>query len=65
MGPYAAPSAYLEMALHRAVSFPLSQIEEESRIPPFDVSKKDVLKLQSCEAFQLIRDLLLNKEEAA
>ncbi|KAL8925737.1 MAG: hypothetical protein Q9172_002078 [Xanthocarpia lactea] len=52
------------MALHRAFSFPLSEIEEESRIPPFDVSKKDISKLRSCEAFQLVRDLLHNREEA-
>ncbi|KAL8775516.1 MAG: hypothetical protein Q9209_000012 [Squamulea sp. 1 TL-2023] len=51
------------MAPHRAFSFPLSHIEEESRIPPLVVSKKDISKLQSCQAFQLIRDLLVNREE--
>ncbi|KAI4190978.1 MAG: hypothetical protein L6R41_000428 [Letrouitia leprolyta] len=50
------------MAPHRAFSFPLSHTEEVSRIPPFAVSAKDVSKLQSCNAFQIIRDLLVSQE---
>ena len=52
--------AYFHMAPHRAFSFPLSHIEEDSRIPPFELSKKNVSALRSCEAFQTIRELLLN-----
>ncbi|KAL8691022.1 MAG: hypothetical protein Q9218_003660 [Villophora microphyllina] len=50
------------MAPHRAFSFPLSHVEEVERIPPFAVSKRDVAKLRSCEAFQIIRGLLVEKE---
>ncbi|KAL8831675.1 MAG: hypothetical protein Q9170_005198 [Blastenia crenularia] len=50
------------MALHRAFSFPLSHAEEISRTPPFTVSAKDLSKLRSCEAFQLIRSLLVDQE---
>ncbi|KAL8995221.1 MAG: hypothetical protein Q9169_004985 [Polycauliona sp. 2 TL-2023] len=52
------------MAPHRAFSFPLSHIEEESRIPPFELNKKDVSNLRSCEAFQIIRDLLVERKES-
>ncbi|KAL8846372.1 MAG: hypothetical protein Q9221_008533 [Calogaya cf. arnoldii] len=48
---------------HRAFSFPLSHIEEESRIPPFELNKKDISVLRSCEAFQIIRDLLVDRKE--
>ncbi|KAI4266054.1 MAG: hypothetical protein L6R38_008990, partial [Xanthoria sp. 2 TBL-2021] len=51
------------MAPHRAFSFPLSHIEEESRIPPFELNKKDVSQLRSCEVFQIIRDLLVDGKE--
>ncbi|KAL8669273.1 MAG: hypothetical protein Q9168_006124 [Polycauliona sp. 1 TL-2023] len=51
------------MAPHRAFSFPLSHIEEDTRIPPFELNKKDVSNLQSCEAFQTIRDLLVDRKE--
>ncbi|KAL8925551.1 MAG: hypothetical protein Q9208_003442 [Pyrenodesmia sp. 3 TL-2023] len=50
------------MAPHRTFSFPLSHTEETSRIAPFAVSKKDVSKLRSCEAFQIIRGLLVQQE---
>ncbi|KAL8678337.1 MAG: hypothetical protein Q9186_005294 [Xanthomendoza sp. 1 TL-2023] len=48
---------------HRAFSFPLSRIEEDERIAPFEVSRKDVLKLRSCEAFGIIRELLVERED--
>ncbi|KAL8734387.1 MAG: hypothetical protein Q9166_001585 [cf. Caloplaca sp. 2 TL-2023] len=51
------------MAPSRAFSFPLSHVEEESKIPPFAVSNKDESKLRSCKAFQIIRGLLLDREE--
>ncbi|KAL9026313.1 MAG: hypothetical protein Q9180_007501, partial [Flavoplaca navasiana] len=51
------------MAPHRAFSFPLSHIEEDSRIPPFELNKKDVSNLRSCEAFQIIRHLLVDRKE--
>ncbi|KAL8879135.1 MAG: hypothetical protein Q9198_003195 [Flavoplaca austrocitrina] len=51
------------MAPHRAFSFPLSHIEEESRIPPFELNKKDISNLRSCEAFQIIRHLLMDRKE--
>lgn len=51
------------MAPHRAFSFPLSHLEEDERIPPFEVSKKDVSRLRSCEAFQIIRALLVDRED--
>ncbi|KAI4251961.1 MAG: hypothetical protein LQ352_004548 [Teloschistes flavicans] len=50
------------MAPHRAFSFPLSHVEEVERIPPLAVSKNDAAKLRSCEAFQIIRGLLVDKE---
>ncbi|KAI4201318.1 MAG: hypothetical protein LQ350_003356 [Teloschistes chrysophthalmus] len=50
------------MALHRAFSFPLSHVEEDERIPPLAVSKNDAAKLRSCEAFQIIRGLLVDKD---
>ncbi|CAL8581691.1 hypothetical protein XPA_007376 [Xanthoria parietina] len=50
------------MAPHRAFSFPLSHIEEDSRIPPFELNKKNVSALRSCEAFQTIRELLLDSK---
>ncbi|KAI4243966.1 MAG: hypothetical protein L6R40_003177 [Gallowayella cf. fulva] len=54
---------YSDMAPHRAFSFPLSHLEEDERIPPFEVSKKDVSRLRSCEAFQIIRALLVDRED--
>ncbi|KAL9604735.1 MAG: hypothetical protein Q9179_001743 [Wetmoreana sp. 5 TL-2023] len=51
------------MAPHRAFSFPLSHVEETAKIPPFAVSKKDVSRLRSCAAFQIIRDLLVDRED--
>ncbi|KAL8883948.1 MAG: hypothetical protein Q9192_006959, partial [Flavoplaca navasiana] len=51
------------MAPHRAFSFPLSHIEEESRIPPFELNKKDVSNLRSCEAFRIIRHLLIDRKD--
>ncbi|KAI4092068.1 MAG: hypothetical protein LQ348_002712 [Seirophora lacunosa] len=53
------------MAPHRAFSFPLSYIEETSRLPPFVVSKKDLSKLRSCEAFRIIRELLVDQDDQA
>ncbi|KAI4138535.1 MAG: hypothetical protein L6R39_006740 [Caloplaca ligustica] len=50
------------MALHRAFSFPLSSTEECSTIRPFAVNRKDVSRLRSCEAFQIIRGLLVDQE---
>ena len=50
------------MAPHRAFSFPLSQVEQDVRVPPLTVNKRDVLRLQRCEAFQIIRELLVDRE---
>ncbi|KAL8799865.1 MAG: hypothetical protein Q9182_005572 [Xanthomendoza sp. 2 TL-2023] len=50
------------MAPQRAFSFPLSHVEEDERIPPLEVSKKDVSKLRACDAFQIIRHLLVERE---
>lgn len=53
------------MAPHRAFSFPLSYTEETARLPPFVVSKKDLSKLRSCEAFRIIRELLVDQDDQA
>ncbi|KAL8721620.1 MAG: hypothetical protein Q9225_001744 [Loekoesia sp. 1 TL-2023] len=50
------------MAPHRAFSFPLSLAEESSRVSPFAVSAKEISKLRSCEAFQIIRGLLVDQD---
>ncbi|KAL8948987.1 MAG: hypothetical protein Q9222_004875 [Ikaeria aurantiellina] len=50
------------MAPSRAFSFPLSHAEESARIEPFAISKRDVTNLQSCEAFQIIRGLLVDRD---
>ncbi|KAL8712609.1 MAG: hypothetical protein Q9220_003140 [cf. Caloplaca sp. 1 TL-2023] len=50
------------MAPSRAFSFPLSHAEETARIAPFAVSKQHVASLQSCEAFQIIRGLLVDRD---
>ncbi|KAL9017715.1 MAG: hypothetical protein Q9185_004990 [Variospora sp. 1 TL-2023] len=53
------------MAPNRAFSFPLSYTEETSRLPPFAVSKKDISQLRSCEAFQIVRGLLIDQDDQA
>ncbi len=50
------------MAPIRAFSFPLSQVEETTRTPPFIVDKADALRLDSSEAFQIIRGLLATEQ---
>ena len=50
------------MAPIRAVSFPLSRVEEATRLPLFAVNKADASELESCEAFQIIRHLLANEQ---
>ncbi|KAL8973056.1 MAG: hypothetical protein Q9197_002517 [Variospora fuerteventurae] len=53
------------MAPNRAFSFPLSHTEETSRLPPFAVSKKDISQLRSCQAFQIVRGLLVDQDDQA
>ncbi|KAL9594761.1 MAG: hypothetical protein Q9219_006847 [cf. Caloplaca sp. 3 TL-2023] len=53
---------YFDMAPHRAFSFPLSHVEETSRVPPFNLNTKDISRLRKCEAFQIIRALLVDQE---
>lgn len=50
------------MAPIRAFSFPLSQVEEVSRTPPFTVDNVDASRLDSSEAFQIVRSLLVNEQ---
>lgn len=50
------------MAPIRAFSFPLSQVEEVLRTSPFTVDDVDALKLDSSEAFQTTRSLLVNEQ---
>lgn len=51
------------MALTRSFTFPLSHIEESSRIPPFSLHHEDAGRLLSCRAFQAIRGFLTSRQD--
>ncbi len=53
------------MAPHRAVSFPLSRVEEVVRESPFKIPKADVAKLGACDAFHIIRSVLAKQQDSA
>ncbi|MCJ1261203.1 hypothetical protein MMC22_001067 [Lobaria immixta] len=52
------------MDLERSITFPLSHVEETSRKSPFSVHEDDVGRLGSCEAFQIIRSLLIRQKDS-
>lgn len=54
-----------DMALEPSFSFPQSHLETTSRTSsPFNVNQDDVGKLESCETFQLIRNLLIRQQNS-
>lgn len=52
------------MAPHRAVSFPLSRVDEVVRESPFKIHKADVAKLGACDAFHIIRSILAKQQDS-
>ncbi|KAL8828017.1 MAG: hypothetical protein Q9191_002834 [Dirinaria sp. TL-2023a] len=52
------------MAIHRALSFPLSRVEEVARESPFKVQEADAARLSSCDAFHIIRKLLAKQQDS-
>lgn len=52
------------MAIHRALSFPLSRVEEVARKSPFKVHEADAARLGSCDAFHIIRELLAKQQDS-
>ena len=57
----AADISHLIMALTRSFTFPLSHLQESSRIPPFALNHEDAGRLLSCRAFQAIRGFLTRR----
>lgn len=53
-----------DMALEPSFSFPQSHLETTSRTSPFNVNQDDVGKLESCETFQIIRNLLIRQQNS-
>lgn len=55
---------YSDMDLERSFTFPLSHFDETSPKSPFSVHEDDIGRLGSCEAFQIIRSLLIRQKDS-
>lgn len=60
-----SPLSFTMAPPHRALSFPLSRVEEVVRKSPFQIPEADVAKLGACDAFHAIRSILAKQQDSA